>query len=358
KNGSELECLGLEKLKQYIEDDLATEMHELIVQDLKNGVALEGLQELEKLLLIQKNIIDICNNFVSFPEMYDPESRAMFEAGRLVIDGRIFNFNIPVIDVNKHAKESEHSGIYLMYSEVSAADPKDTFYIVTPVTSQRLGNLGINKRGTLYDIEGKQWDTKVLKVIENPVSLVEAMIAPFKKIAKLFSSGISKITSSTEKTLEKSFQSSITNIEKSVASGANGKAPAKAPINPAGLIMSGSLAFAAIGSTFAFIAKTFKEFETVHIISAISCGLGILFIPVMIIAMYKLNTRNLSTILESSGWAINTKMRLTSKLAKLLAPLPIHPDSFKKKGGDALGSLTKKVKKNIKKIDFSKDKSF
>lgn len=348
KSGAQVEALGTERLRTYLESEYRARVLSIIEQDLKVGKELAALRQLERLVLMQRWFLDVCNNFISFRDMYSLDRRAMFEIGRLVIDGRIFNFNMRVQDVNAHATAAERSGMFLLYSEVTAAPTEETFFVVTPVTSRHRGNLGLNKRGVLFDHTGRQWDTRVIKVVENPISLREAICAPFKKISQMISSAVEKISASTEKQLEGSLTKTTSDVEKGVVSGMQAPVQdAAAPTTPAAapgppktegdvpptarardMVMTGGVAIAALGSSFAFIAKTFADLQLKKALTAVGIGLAIVMVPVIIVAILKLRARNLSSILEASGWAINARMRLTRSLARMLAPDPVHPDSF------------------------------
>lgn len=342
KGGARVESLGTEKLEGYLNGDLPQRLKQLIEQDLEAGKELSALEDLEKLVLMQRWFIDVCNNFVSFPDLYDPDRNAMFEAGRLVIDGRVFDFNMRVQDVNTHGKRAESAGIFLLYSEVTSGSKDEPFHIVTPVTARQRGNLAIEKRGVLFDFNGKEWDTRVVKVVENPISLSEAIAAPFKKITKLLTSAIDKISASAEKQLETGLTKSTTALEKGVVQGMQRPAapaapvPAAAPAGARDVVLTGTIAIAALGSSFAFIGSTLAELKSSQVITILCVGLAVVLVPVVIIAIIKLHRRNLSGILEASGWAINARMRLSRRLAGRLAPAPVRPGSFTKLRKDLL----------------------
>lgn len=345
--GGEVEALGTETLRAYCDGPLAQELRSCMQTDLRIGEELRHIDELELLILLQRDFIEICNNFVSFPDLYDPAKRAMCEVGRIVIDGRIFNFNLQVQDPKTHSVAAAKSGIYLLYHEVTRAGKQ--FYVVTPVTSRRLGNLAIGKRGVLVDRDGRQWDTRVIKVVENPISLTEAFLKPFRKLGTIIAGAVEKVTTSTEKQLEATLSKSTKELEKGMAASLEApKAEAPPPeakpkdddsLKPRDLLMSGGVTVAALSSSFAFVGSTFKDMGWQNVITAVCVGLALIIIPVLIVAACRLYNRNLSDILEASGWAINVPMRLTMRLGRLLAPKPEHPGSFAKVRKDILRRL-------------------
>lgn len=346
KSGAEVESLGSDKLNRYIDGGAADQLRALIEEDIRVGKELSALRELERLILMQRWFLDICNNFISFPDLYHRDRRAMFEVGRLVIDGRIFNFNMRVQDVNRHSAIAKASGIFLLYSEITGGPDDKPFHIVTPVTSRKRGNLGLDKRGVLFGLDGKVWDVRVTKVVENPISLSEAICAPFNKISTMITSAVEKISASTEKQLQTSLTQTTASVEKGFVQSVQAPTgpPAAQPSAAEGgsstrardMMLIGGVAVAALGSAFAYIAKTFANMGIQKALLGVLVGVVLIMVPILIVALTKLYRRNLSGILEASGWAINARMRLTHSLARVLAPDPVRPESLTKLRKDLL----------------------
>ncbi|MBN2309487.1 MAG: hypothetical protein JXR94_10980 [Candidatus Hydrogenedentes bacterium] len=363
KAGGQVETLGLDKLRGYLDSDLPARLQSLIESDLAVGKELSVLKDLEFLILLQRWFLDICNNFVSFAYLYDPRRRAMFETGRVVMDGHVFNMNFRVTDVAAHSARAERAGIYLLYSEVTGGPEDAPFYIVTPVTTGRLANLGPGKRGVLFDASGRQWETRVVKVVENPVNLREAIAAPFKRIGAQISATAERITSGAEKQLETQIAEASSGIEAGVKGGiaASATAPAPPPAPEPGasapggrvgglrdMLLSGGVAVAALGSSFAFIGKTLSEMGSKWwlVLVAVAVGLTLVVIPTALIASLRLRRRNLSGVLEASDWAINAPMRLTRNLRRLIVQRPPHPTSIAKLRRDLTRSLGRAFRLN------------
>ncbi|NQZ58501.1 MAG: hypothetical protein HRT88_13665, partial [Lentisphaeraceae bacterium] len=79
-------------------------------------------------------------------------------------------------------------------------------------------------------------------------------------------------------------------------------------------------------------------------LAALAIGLLLITIPVIMVAAVKLHRRNISSILEASGWAINARMRLTRKLADLLAPIVTIKSSTHRSNKDLLNNFSNKYK--------------
>ena len=70
--------------------------------------------------------------------------------------------------------------------------------MAVPVTSGGRGNLCLGKRGIFYDLAGEESDAKVVHIIENPINLSEALLAPFLRLGRMLTGKIESITSDAE----------------------------------------------------------------------------------------------------------------------------------------------------------------
>jgi hypothetical protein len=344
KSGGEVERLGIEKVEGYLKSDLPDQLRRLIEEDLASAEEIATINDLEFLILLQHWLLEICNNFVSFPHLYNPRDRAMFEVGRMIMDGQVFNLNIEVTDINAHSAAAQRSGMYLLYSEVTGGNGDTPFTIVTPVTRGRLTNLGIGKRGVLFDLTGKQWDTRLVRIVENPVNLKEAVLAPFKRIGAIVASTAGKLTASAEQQFQSQITQATTTIQTGISEAATAAAaappPATSPPPPEDsggptasgrmrdMLLAGSVTIAALGSSFAYITKTFAAMNRVQLLTGLVIALAIILVPTVVVAFFRLRRQNLSAILEASGWAVNAPMRLTRRLRKLFVLTPTRPQGF------------------------------
>lgn len=311
KKGACVESLELSKLHKYSEGPFDASARELIERDKEVTYILNGVLELEKLLLYHKYLIRFVDNFVSFGQLYSVSERALFEMGSAVIDGRWFNLALKVDDVARHSDTARTSNIFTMYLEVTKRKEDGVAYVAVPATSGSKGNLSVGKRGVFFDADGKEFDARVVKIIENPISLGEALTAPFKRLWNFILGKIEAMSGSYEKDLQKSADELLKGAPPSPApEGSAGGQLAKIPGGPAGLIVGLSVSAAAIGSAFAFITKTLSGMSQAQLVAGLLSGAFVVVVPVFLVAVLKLRRQDLSSLLEGCGWAINARMRL------------------------------------------------
>jgi len=186
KPKSGIEALGIGKIKRYLSQRYAQKAEELIKKDLSAAKDIEQISNLEKLLLYNKYLAALANNFVNFSYFYDPSKISFLEAGRLVIDRRRMSFSILVEDIPAHKKIAQKSYMYLLYLKVTGRqEGKDKqFYAVAAVTSGGCGNLRIGKRGVFFTPDGKEWDAEIVDIAQNPIGIIEAVKSPFVQLAE------------------------------------------------------------------------------------------------------------------------------------------------------------------------------
>ena len=304
-----IEPIGAKMVSAYLSTPVYRQTLEaLIAESHLTAFDLKTLKELERLLLYQMYILPLVNSFVSFPKLYNPQERALFEEGSLIMDGRHFTLAVKVGDRKHHIETSKSSNIFVMYCELYGGDKERKYEVAVPVTSGNRGAIHLNKWGIFNDISGEELHAKVVDIVENPISVGEAVMDPFIRINRAFFTRLEEFSSKAE---ERLFHKET-----------KGK-DAKKKDGPSGtLLAGGGVAIAAIGSSFAFITKTLSALTLKTVILALLVVAGLIAIPSAIATYYKLSRRDLSTILEGSGWGLNARMKLTKVQAKTFTYRP------------------------------------
>ncbi len=315
-----LEKLGSDKLRQLLESNAVEEVRQLAEADRAVAAELKEVRSVEKAILYQQWMLRFVNSFVSFSSLYDPDNRALFEMGTLIIDGRELTFTVKVTDRNKHKSLAQNSHMFIIYAEISGRKgtevEEEKFEIVAAVTSGDSVGFEKEKRGIFFTIDGREWDARIVDTVENPVSLREALKAPFIKVGGFLGKQAEKFSKAQEQKLEKV-----------VSSPGNSSAARD-------MLLAGSVGMAALGSSFAYITKALKEVSFLQVLTVL-LGIGVLvFGPSLIIGWIRLRQRDLTILLEASGWATNIRMRVSGTLGRIFTIRPELPPEAQKKRKD------------------------
>ena len=330
-------ALSAARLGEYVSGELAARLTALIAKDSAVGEELQQFHNLEKLILLQRWLKELLNNFVSFPALFNPARRALFIAGTMIIDGRELGFCVRVTDRAAHKRIAATSPIFIVYAELSrsSAAGESKMEVAVALTAGARGQIFIGKRGVFYDRDGNEWDAVVVDLIVNPISLWEAALAPFVRLRDFVGDKIEKFAASKSDAAEGAARDSITQKEAALLKADQAaKAPVKTPepqnpANTTNLVIGLSLAFAAATSALALIFKAVIDTDPGKLTS------GLLMIALVIagfsafLGFLKLRRRDLSTVLEACGWAMNLRMKLRRPLARLFTRRPGLPRGSK-----------------------------
>ncbi len=325
-----VEPLGAEKLRRYLEGDLAEKVRGLIAHSATTAFVLDNIRVAEKLTLFQAHLLELANNFVSFPHIYDPDSRAMFDCGTLIMDGRRFNLSIRADNRATHSAIAKAGNTFVLYVEISPPAGEPPYHLAVPVTHGGRGNLTILKRGIFQDVRGRECDAKVVQIIENPISLGEAVLSPFQRLGRLLTGKIEAMTTEAQKKLDTSASAAMKEVTSAPPPPTAAQAQRSRGMLAGGLLMGGGVAIAALGSAVAYITKTVADMEKVTLLIGLLAVVLAVIVPTSLVAFLKLRRRDISAILEGSGWAINARMRLTRRQRRYFTQRPGLPAGVKK----------------------------
>jgi hypothetical protein len=323
------------------------------------AVADEILQfnNLEKLVLYQRWLLEFARNFVTLSKLFSVEERALFQEGLLVIDGRRVQLTMKVTDKAAHRKVAAKSGIFLTYLDIERKDGAGATQkqqVVAAITSGLRGGIDVGKRGVFYDRADQEWDAVVTDVEVNPISLWEAMIAPFVRLKDTIAARIEKAAGDKAGALEadRSKQAEAAQAAAKDAATAAPAAPAGAPAPAAAppaeapgnfqnMLIGGSIAFAALASAGALIVNALSSVSPVDLLLIVLGVVALLMAVSAFIAWLRLRKRDLSTFIEAAGFALNGRMYLNRYLAATFTATPMVPKGSKLEQGTPSGTLEK-----------------
>ena len=195
--------------------------------------------------------------------------------------------------------------------------------LAVAVTAGIMRRLFIGKSGVFYTPDGLIWDAVITDLIQQPVSLKEAILMPFYRIGDIIQNQAEKHFAAKTN----AFEADVTkNVDSKLAGGDQPKK--EGGLNMPMLIMGGGVGIAALGSSFAFMAKSLQGVSIWRILAVLLGIFIIICAPFVILSLLKLFRRSLTRFLEANGCALNREMRLTLALGRIFTYVPRIPGKY------------------------------
>ena len=330
-----LGAIGEAEVQQLLASGLKDALLQLLDQDDAEKEHAVQAMALEKLIRLQRDLLPLLNNFVSFSSFYRREGAA-FQAGTLFLDGRSCDLTVEVADAAAHSVLAAMAKTYLAYCECKREGQKKI--IVAAFTAGDVDFLFVGRNGVFYDRAGQDWDATIVKLIDNPTSIGQAFFSPYKKFLRMIEEQVAKHAAAKNDVVNTSLGDNATKLvtapkELTAASAAAAPAAAATRKTDVGTVAAIGVA---LGSLSAVIVGIFGKFiELGPWIPVAILGL-ILAIsgPSMLIAWLKLRQRSLGPILDASGWAINGRMNINLGLGRSLSQTARVPVNAKRNFAD------------------------
>ena len=343
KVGAAVEKLGEARLDEIIASNKSEEISALIARDKALEPEFNRLTNVDKMIRYYKFLFKLLNNFVTFKDFYDKKKKAIFQAGTLYIDGRSCTLCIKVDDVAAHSARAVAANTFLLYCECTRKNTGEKINIAAAVTDGESDQLIVGRNGIFVDTKNNYWDAVITKVVDHPISIRQAFWSPYKKLGAFINEQIEKYASSKDKAVTEHLNTQVgaagTKIQTvAVAPGAApaAAAPAPAPASNfnaaqfAGIFAAVGLALATIGSAISSVVSGFMALSWWQMPLAL---IGILLLisgPSMILTAMKLHKRNLGSILDANGWAINTRARINITMGRYMTSVATLPKDSKR----------------------------
>jgi hypothetical protein len=332
KAGSEVEGLGLERVRAILESDGKSRLLALIEQDLQLAPQINAIDEVARLVHFHRDLHRLLNNFVTFRDFYVQDRKAIFQAGTLYIDGRACELCVKVASPETHSPLAGLSRTYLAYCQCQRRGSEEKMCIAAAFTGGDADNLMVGRNGIFYDCQGNDWDATIVKIIDHPISVSQAFWAPYKRIGRMIGEQLEKFAAAKDKAVDAKAGTTIAGAAAPPAPApAAPAAPPPAPPLPfdvgkfAGIFAAFGLALGALGTAIASIVGVFLALPLWQMPLAVAGLLLVVSGPSMLIAFLKLRQRNLGPILDANGWAVNTKARINIPFGSTLTKLAILP---------------------------------
>lgn len=315
---SSADKLSANQIALLLNPELMTEFKAKVKQDLSTPISTASLLEIEQLASYHRYFYRFLCNFVSLTDFFNLKDNAIFQSGKLYLDGRCCTLCSEVTDIGKHATLATYSSLYLIYCQCTrkeqTGDPKiDNKTIVAAMTAGDCLYLVEGRNGIYIDNLGADWDAKIVKIIDNPISIQQAVLDPYRKFGKFVSDQINKWASNKESAIA-DFATKQATAE-NVASGGSSKFDIA---KTAGIFAAIGLALGALGTALASIFSSLLALSWWQIPLVFLAIFIIISGPSVILAWLKLRKRSLAPLLEASGWAINSNMKINLYLGRQL----------------------------------------
>ena len=268
-------------------------------------------QPLRKLLLLSRDFVLLLRNYVTLEDFYNKDTKAIFQAGTLVIDQRACQLCIRANDMAKQEAQAPASGMFLVYCDCTSKKLSKTMKIVAAMTMGEVKNVTVGKNALFYDRQGNDWEATVYKIIDNPISIRQAFWSPYRRMAQWVEDMINKRAAEKD---SKAFSDMTSKAEEAANQPAGAAAEKKQAFDIAkfaGIFAAIGMALGMIGSALVAVAGGFRTLTWWQDILVVVAILLIISGPAMILAAIKLRRRNLAPILNANGWAVNADSRVS-----------------------------------------------
>ncbi len=320
KKGAEVESLGLEAVEAILKEDRKGALLELLEKDKAEEANALSIEEVDRLVRLYRDFYRFLNNYVVLKDFYDPDFKAIFQAGRLYIDQRSTDLCVKV--AGPAPEISSLSGMYILYCACTSEKLGKSFNIAAVLTAGDVDGLREGKNAVFYDRDGNDYTAKVTSIVENPLSLRQAFWAPYKKAARWISDKIDRNAAAKN---EKSMGSLTAAADSATDGKGTAAAAAVKPSFDVGKVAGISIAVAAVSGVLLGLVAILKSLTWWQWLIIIAAVMLIISLPSVFIAWRKLRRRDLGPVLNANGWAMNAASLVSVKFGKTLTSLAEYP---------------------------------
>ncbi len=306
KVGAAAGGLGLEKLRAHLAaaETLKPAFAALLAADQALAPEFDAIVNVEKLLRYTRDFRALLHNYVNFLDFYSPDQLAVFQAGTLYLDTRATELCIEVADPTPLAAMSKMFIAYCNLTRTGLPPRK----IAACFTNGDSDYLFVGRNGLFYDRQGRDWDANIFAIADNPISVRQAFLAPYKKFLRMIEEQVAKRAAAAEAESNAKLAGAA---EKTANADKASPAPAAPPkkmdigaVAAIGIVVTGIVGVLTtiIGYIFGLV---WWQYPLVVIgIALVISG------PSMLIAWLKLRQRTIGPVLEANGWAVNGRVKV------------------------------------------------
>ncbi|ATC66000.1 hypothetical protein CMV30_05150 [Nibricoccus aquaticus] len=348
KPATPVEKLGLPRIQAIHAAKEKPLLDALIAEDKALEPQALAITAVDRLARYYRDLRTLLHNFVNFSDFYDPRYPATFQIGTLYVDSRSCDLCIRVDDPAAHAGLASLSKVYIAYCDLKRPGG-ETMKIAACVTQGDSDYLMVGRNGLFYDRKGRDWDAHITKIIDNPISIRQAFLSPYKKFIRMIEEQVAKRAAAADSAADAKLAAAAAataNADKNAPA-----APAAAPV-PAKKIDVGTVA--ALGVAFGAIMGAIGAIATglaglaIWQLPLVFIGLILVISgPSMIIAWLKLRQRTLGPILDANGWAVNGRVKVNVPLGTELTARAVIPEGSTRSLEDPFEDKAAKRRKRL-----------
>lgn len=324
KAGASVEKLGLDRVKALLAADRKTALLALVAEDKALDPEFVAITSVEKLLRYSRDLRSLINNFVNFYDFYSPDKLGTFQAGTLFLDSRSTELCVQVAAPNPLAAMSK---AYIAYVDCKRAG-EAPMKIAACFTQGDSDYLFVGRNGVFYDRKGRDWDATISSVADNPISIRQAFLSPYKKFVRMIEEQVAKRAAAADAESHAKLAAAAettANADKKAA--AAKPEPKKIDI---GTVAAMGVAVGAIGGALGAIATGLAKLAIWQLPLVLVGLVAVISGPSMLIAWLKLRQRNLGPLLEINGWAINGRVMINIPFGTKLTDRAVIPPGSKR----------------------------
>jgi hypothetical protein len=336
KAGASVEKLGIAKVNEMLQQNKKAALLDIVAQDLALKEEAENIEMVDMFLYMLRDFYRLLRNFITFNDFYkkDKDISAIFQSGTLIIDQRACRFCMKVENMGAHNATAATSGMYLVYCDCTTKTSAAKLQIVAAVTVGEVGNLIVGKNAVYYDNAGVEWDAVITKVVDNPISVMQAFWNPYRRMATAVENLINKSAAEKDAKMMANATAKINAAPTSLpAAPAEGADPAAKPAATppfdiakfAGIFAAIGMAVGMIGSALAALAKELFALTWWQLLLTFAAILLIISGPSMVMAWMKLRRRNIAPLLNANGWAVNAAAKISIPFGNTLTDVAKFP---------------------------------
>ena len=336
KAGTSVEKLGIAKVNEMLQQDKKAALLDIVAQDLALKEEAENIEMVDMFLYMLRDFYRLLRNFITFNDFYkkDKTISAIFQSGTLIVDQRACRFCMKVENMGAHNATAATSGMYLVYCDCTTKTSPAKLQIVAAVTVGEVGNLIVGKNAVYYDNAGVEWDAVITKVVDNPISVMQAFWNPYRRMATAVENLINKSAAEKDAKMMANATAKINAAPTSLpAAPAEGADPAAKPAATppfdiakfAGIFAAIGMAVGMIGSALAALAKELFALTWWQLLLTFAAILLIISGPSMVMAWMKLRRRNIAPLLNANGWAVNAAAKISIPFGNTLTDVAKFP---------------------------------